>query len=348
MTSCEKLGRLVTDRARIQLGAEKSSVEHVAFLLIPQFSMMSFTSSLEPLRLANLISQKPLYHWLVCTTDGEAALASNGVELASEGSLRWIAEARRLQKLIVCAGVDAETFEDEQTFATLRLLARKGVKIGAISNGSFVLARAGLLDHRRCTIHWESRDSFAETFPTVDVSGSLFEIDGECFTSCGGTAALDMMLHFIGQQHGEALATAIGDQFILERIREQHDPQRMPVVTRLGLNHPKMVQVVNLMEENLETPLDLTAIARRVSLSRRQLERLFKMYLSSTPSRYYLKLRLQRARLLLRQSTMSITNISVACGFVSAPHFSKVYAEMHGVPPKADRRSRICLQRLDA
>ncbi len=313
--------------------------ETIGFLLIPKFSMMAFTATIEPLRMANRMSGKELYRWSLYTIDGKPIRASNGILLMPDASLADAADVRRPDAIVVCAGIDVQIFNDKPTFAALRRMERQGVDIGAVCTGSHVLARAGLLDGHRCTIHWENLDSFTEAFPDIEVSTDLFEIDRNRFTCCGGTAALDMMLHLIGRKHSAALATAVSEQCILERIRDEHDAQRMPLSARLRVNHPKLVAAIGLMEANLEAPLSQNELARRVGLSRRQLERLFRRYLRKAPARHYLELRLQRARLLLLQSTLSIIAVALACGFVSASHFSKCYRQAYRRSPKQERSS---------
>jgi len=203
-----------------------------------------------------------------------------------------------------------------------------------------VLARAGLLDGYRATTHWESLDSFRETFPKVEVENALFLIDRNRLTCAGGTAALDMMLNMISQQHGHELAASVSEQFIHERIRDRHDHQRMALTARLGVRHPKLIQVIQQMEANLEEPLSRGDLADAAGLSSRQMERLFAKYLKKSPARYYVELRLNRARLLLLQTNMSVIDIALACGFVSASHFSKCYRELYGRSPQQERQGR--------
>ena len=317
--------------------APTTAPETIGFLIVPKFSMMAFTSTIEPLRMANRMSGRELYRWQLYTVDGKPIRASNGILIMPDASLAEAADARRPDAVIVCAGIDVQLFNDKAAFAALRRMDRQGVQIGAVCTGSHILARAGLLDGYRCTIHWENLDSFTEAFPGIEVSTDLFEIDRNRFTCCGGTAALDMMLHLIGRKHGNALATAVSEQCILERIRDEHDAQRMPLSARLRVNHPKLVASIGLMEANLESPLSQDELARRVGLSRRQLERLFRRYMRKAPARHYLELRLQRARLLLLQSTLSIIDVALACGFVSASHFSKCYRQAYARSPKQER-----------
>jgi len=311
--------------------------ETFGFFLVPKFSMIAFTAAVEPLRLANRMSGRELYRWKLYSTDGAPVRASNGIALMPDAPLARSAEGGKLDAIVVCGGIDVQHFEDKPAIAALRRAERQGIQLGAVCTGSHVLAKAGLLDGYRCTIHWENLDSFTEAFPEIEVSTDLFEIDRGRFTCCGGTAALDLMLHLIGRRHGAALATSVSEQCILERIRDEDDAQRMPVSARLKVNHPKLVASIGLMESNLEQPLSQDELAKRIGLSRRQLERLFRRYLRKAPARHYLELRLQRARLLLLQSTLSIIDVALACGFVSASHFSKCYRQAYARSPKQER-----------
>jgi transcriptional regulator GlxA family with amidase domain len=216
-------------------------------------------------------------------------------------------------------------------------MERKGVDIGALCTGSYILARAGLLNGYRCTIHWENLPSFVEDFPEIEVTSELFEIDRNRLTCAGGTAAIDMMLNIIAMQHGHELAASVADQFMHERIRDRHDRQRMSLQVRLGVRHPKLLTVIKAMEQNLEEPLSRGALASNARLSTRQLERLFRRYLRRSPARYYLELRLNKARLLLLQTNMSVIDVALACGFVSASHFSKCYRDFFGHTPRKER-----------
>ncbi len=268
------------------------------------------------------------------SADGRPVTASSGIDIVADLSLE---EVERLDTLFVVAGLEAHKYQDRQVFAGLRRLSRRGCRIGAISAGSYLLARAGLLAGYRSTIHWENAAAFREAFPDIDVREELFEIDRDRLTCSGGTAALDLMLCLIDLEHGRELATKVAEQFIHERIRGTHDHQRMALRNRLGISHPKMLAVIGDMEQHLEHPLSRSALAGRAKLSTRQLERLFRQYLNQTPTRYYHELRLLRARHLLTESTLSILDVALACGFVSASHFSKCYRECFGKTPREER-----------
>lgn len=325
------------DDARFKVlmsSGSEDDVFKVGFLLVPNFSMLAFASAIEPLRSANRMSEKNIFEWVIATEDGQPVMASNKVEVAANGDLDDLAECRMV---FACSGLDVHQHARKEILNALRLVERRGAALGAICTGTWLLAAAGLLQGRRCTIHWENHDGLIEEFPDLEVTNDLFEIDGDRVTCSGGTASLDMMLHLISQAHGSALAKVVSEQFIHDRIREAHDRQRMELRSRLGVSHPKLLAVVAEMEANLEEPLPQTEIARRTALSTRQLERLFRKYLDTTPTRYYLNLRIARARQLLRQTSMSILSVALACGFVSASHFSKCYRETYGRTPRAER-----------
>jgi len=307
---------------------------HFGFLLVPLFPMMAFTSAVEPLRAANRIAARSLYAWRVISEDGAPVTASSGIDIVADRSLEQV---ERLDTLFVVAGLEAHRYQNKQVFSRLRRLARTGCRMGALSTGSYLLARAGLLDGYRSTIHWENAGAFREAFPDIEVTEELFEVDRGRLTCSGGTAALDLMLSLIGLEHGRELATKVAEQFIHERIRDTHDHQRMALRNRLGISHPKMLAVIGDMERHLEHPLPRSELAERANLSTRQLERLFRQYLNRTPTRYYLELRLLRARHLLTESTLSILDVALACGFVSASHFSKCYRDFFGRTPRKER-----------
>ncbi|MGH8501571.1 MAG: GlxA family transcriptional regulator [Gammaproteobacteria bacterium] len=309
----------------------------VGFLQLPRYSMIAFASAVEPLRMANHLSGQTLYQWSALTFDGKPVAASNGVSFATDTGIH---HAEHLDMLFVCGGIDVRLSFDKPMIDWLRRLAHQHVILGGLCTGSYLLARAGLLDGYRATIHWENIAGLREEFPRIDSTDELFVMDRDRYTCSGGIAPLDMMLTLISQQQGIELAAGISEEFIHERIRTIHDHQRDPLRLRIGLGQPKLIEAVSLMEANVEEPLALDELARYVHVSRRQLERLFKQYLNCAPTRYYLKLRLTRARQFLLQTTMPIADVTLACGFVSAPHFSKCYRDLFGVPPSHERRPR--------
>jgi transcriptional regulator GlxA family with amidase domain len=308
--------------------------EQFGFLILPSFSLMAFSSAIEPLRAANSISGRRLYEWTLLSVDGEPVRASNAIDIMPNDG---VASERQFDYVFVVGGTGAERFKDPRALNFVRKASRRGTTIGAVSTAPYLLAHAGLLDTKRCTIHWEYLDGFREDFPHLDITEEIFEIDGNVITVSGGTASIDLMLHIISHAHGHELATHVSEWFLHKQIREQTEHQRMSLRFRVGVSHPKLLGAIQFMEENLENPMDREDIAGAVSLSTRQLERLFRKYLNSTPRKYYFGLRMQRARILLRQTSMSVLDVALACGFVSASHFAKCYREFFGHSPRRDR-----------
>lgn len=298
--------------------------------------MMSFAAAIEPLRSANRLRDARLFDWRLFSRDGAPVQASNGVQISVHGG---IDDAALVDLLLVCAGTRDAGARDATLAKWLRAQARRGVAMGGVSLGAYVLAHAGLLDGRRCALHWESLAAFAEQFPRVRAAPDLFVVDGDRRTCSGGTAALDMMLDLISERDGRTLANDVSEQFIHPRIRRTDDPQRMAVETRVGVANEKLVAAVAMMEAASEEPYRVHAIAAAVGLSPRQLERLFVKYLQARPARYYLKVRLGRARTLLLQTTKPILDVAVTCGFASASHFSRCYRAAYGRRPSDERQS---------
>lgn len=314
----------------------------IGFYLVPQFTLIAFSSAVEPLRMANQITGETLYEWKFVTSDGEPVSCSNGLQFDPHCSVE---NRENFDAVFVCGGNHIHTIADEPGLNWLRQLDKNEITLGGICTGSYLLAKADLLNGYRCTIHWENLASAREQFPQLVISPELFEMDRERYTCAGGTAPLDMMLHEIRRQHGAKLATGISEQFMCDRIRDKNDRQRVPLTQRIGASQPKLAEAVSLMEANIEEPMTLDELSHHVGLSRRQLERLFQRYLHCVPTRYYLDLRLERARQLLLQTSMPIVDVALACGFISAPHFSKCYRDTFSIPPRDERRRAAGLLR---
>lgn len=313
------------------------STRNFVFLLLQNFSMMPFTAALEPLRLANRETGKDLYRWTLVSEGAQPATASNGVVVQVDSGLE---ELGRDDTLLVCGGVDVKTATTRTVLNWLRRESRKGVVIGGLCTAAYTLAKAGLLDGRRCTIHWENHDGFEEDFPDVELSRAVYVIDGKRLSSAGGMSSLDLMLGVIASDHGQELANVVADQLIYTSIRTDRDEQRLSIPTRIGVRHPKLANVLRMMEDNIEEPVSPAQLARDVGMSTRQLERLFRRYLDRSPKRYYMELRLQKARNLLLQTDMSVINVALACGFTSPSHFSKCYRAHYDITPYRERGAR--------
>jgi len=314
--------------------AELETTCRMGFLTLGEFSMIAFTSAVEVLRMANHLGEKDHYSWSVITTDGAPVPSSNG--LTAQPATTYD-EVGPLDMVFVCGGTNVEKYVDDRVLALLRRLARNGVVLGGLCTGTYALVKSGLLDGYRCTIHWENMASLRESHRRVNFLEELFVIDRDRITCTGGIAPVDMMLALVRSRFGKTLVGEISDQFILERVRDSDDRQHIPLAARIGFNHRALVKVATLMEANFEEPLSAVELAKVSGLSLRQVQRMFRQSLGTTPTKYYLRLRLRRARGLLLQSRMSITEIAIACGFQSTCHFSKCYRALYGRTPRSER-----------
>lgn len=316
--------------------AEIETSLHVGFLLLPEYTLSAFSNAVGILRMANRLTERQLYTWSVHSVDGASVISSAGLELNVDGSIEQTEQANIF---MVCGGYSVKKYCTKTLAETLRKIAKRKIPMGGICTGSYALASAGLLDGYRCTIHWENLASLREEFPKLEISSSIFVIDRDRYTCSGGISSIDLMLNLIASIHGHQLVQQISEQFTCDRVRTEKDAQRAPLKYLIGASQPKLVDAVTLMESNIEEPLTLDEVSEYVGISRRQLERLFNRYLHCAPSRYYLELRLSRARLLLLQTSIPVIDVAISCGFSTAPHFSKCYSDLYGKPPSSERRA---------
>lgn len=314
--------------------AKTAEPRRFVFLLLDRFTMLSFASAIEPLRIANRVAGADLYTWKLAGEGGEVAVCSNGAAFKLDMGLE---EIEREDTVLVCGGIDVQKATTRAVLNWLRREARRGVTMGGLCTGAYAVAKAGLLDGKKATIHWENQDGFLEEFEDVKLTKSVFVMDGNRWTTAGGTSSLDLMLKVIAADHGEDIANTVADQLIYSTIRTDQDTQRLSIPTRIGVRHPKLSQVIQMMEGNIEDPMSPADLAEEVGMSTRQLERLFRRYLNRSPKRYYMELRLQKARNLLMQTDMSVINVALACGFASPSHFSKCYRSHYNTTPYRER-----------
>lgn len=307
-----------------------SKPQEIVFLLVENFSHMAFACALEPFRCANLAAEKELYRWRIAAEDGVEQVCSNGTITRADMGL----EDRPEATLIVVAGLNAKRHATPAIKAYLRRHARLGSgRIGAICCGAYVLAEAGLLAGRRCALHWRYHDAFVEDHPDVDLDTSVFVIDGRWFSSSGGPAATDLALALIEAEHGAALARETAEGLVYTSVRTAGEGQRYSANSRIGVRNERLAQAVEIFETALDEPMRTQDVAARVGLSPRQLERLFDRYLGTSPKKYRMEIRLNRARELLRQTDMSVIEVALACGFASPSHFSKCFRARFGATP---------------
>lgn len=305
------------------------------FLIMPNFSLIAYVLAIEVLRLANNVKGEEIYQWELLSPTDDKITASNGLDFTPD---RKLEDAQDYEILFVCGGNNIQQYWIDSIGKWLRLQDKKGMILGSLCSGAYVLGRADLLDGYRCTMHWDHIAATREEFPHLQLTDDIYEIDRNRYTCSGGTASIDMMIHLITLQQGRRLASAVGEKLMVDHIRGMGDPQRIPLRQQIGTNQPKLTEAVRLMESNLEECLSPKELADYVGLSVRQLERSFRSSLDCTPMQYYLRLRLRNARRLILQTEKPITSISVACGFKSSPHFSKSYKDLFKISPREERQ----------
>lgn len=319
----------------------------IGFLLLPQFAVMGLASAIEPLRIANRYLKQP-YQWQLLSLSEGAVIDDNGIPIAVHNTL---ARAGELGTLIVCADVRPERFYSRELRQRLHSLHRAGATLGALDTGAFLLARAGLLDGCRVTAHWEVIEAFRERFPRIAVAQTLFEFGPARMTCAGGTAALDMMLSAIADDHGITLAQRVAEHCLHERIRSGDADQRMALPIRVRIHHPRLAQAVRHLESIHDRLVPNEELATLAGLSVRQLLRLFSQHLGEGPAQFHRRQRLDHARNLLRHAPLSVTEVAIASGFESVAHFCRAFRQAFGRSPGDDRRgegpARPALSLLD-
>ena len=310
----------------------------VALFLVPDFPLLTFSAALDPLRQANRIAGQVIYKWILVSTDGAPVLTSANILMPVDYAIH---NMPRCDLVIVCAGLDHTRYYDPSILSWLRELNRHSCVLGAISTGTFLLAKAGLLENRRCAVHWEQLAAFQEEFPRCIATNEIFAVDGRFITSSGGTVTLDMMLYIIAACNGRNLAAAISDQFNHPEIRRQDVSQRMSAQARYGIRNANLAKIIKAMEQSIQNPVDLQVLARRVQLSTRQIERLFVDHLGKTPSAFYAGLRMSRARDLILQTDLPIAEVAQICGYMSPTRFGRIYRAHYGMTPREVRQGGI-------
>jgi transcriptional regulator GlxA family with amidase domain len=308
----------------------------IGFFLAPDYPLMTFSAALDSLRQGNRLIKRKAFEWVLISMDGKDARSSSGLAFPVDYAM---AQAPKCDILFVCAGVNYTESYDPALFSWLRRIYSEGCVLGAVSTAVFYLARAGLLEGRRCAIHWESLPAFRSEFPNCLATDDIFAVDGRIITSSGGTVTLDMMLYLIAAIEGRDLASKISDQFNHPRMRRQDDAQRMVPEDRFGIRNAKLGFVIRRMESSLSDPIEISQLAESINVSPRQLERLFQTNLSKSPSRFYIDLRMARAKELLLHTDLTVGEIAGVCGYESPSHFSRFYRQHFRESPAATRKS---------
>jgi transcriptional regulator GlxA family with amidase domain len=308
--------------------------QHFVFLLVDEFSHLAFSCAVEPLRIANLVSGEELYRWSFRSEGGETAVCSNGSVTLVHGGFT---DLPKCDQLFVLSGIHMRDHVTRPLLAALRREKAKGTSVGALCSGAWVLAEAGFLQDMKAAIHWEYHDSFMEAFPDVSLVRSVFVADEKHMTASGGTATADLMLHLIERDHGYDLSVAVADQMVYNAVRDATAEQRVSLQSRNGMRNRHLARAIQIMQDHLGEPVSPKVISDEIGISTRQLERLFGKYLNTSPRKYFMEMRLERARNLLVQTESSVTEVALACGFESPGHFSRVYRSAFGVTPMLQR-----------
>lgn len=303
----------------------------LTFVLLPNFSLLAFSSAIEPLRIANQLSGQVLFEWEVLSEDGSAVACSNGVTLQVDGAL---GETRAKSLIFVCAGVEPEKSASRKVADWLREQWRRGRTVGGLCTGAYALAKAGILEGRRFTLHWENLPPFIETFGHLRPLEQLYCMDGRILTCAGGAAATDLFIEIIARSHGDRLADAVLKMCLHGQQRPADLRQRMSLSSTLGIRNPVLVEVIGEFEKKLEQGVDIEALAARMGVSRRQVERLFQRYVGMSPKQYLNGLRLERARALLTETDLPVAEVAYGCGFNATNTFSKAFRLRYGVSPR--------------
>ena len=309
-------------------------IRTVGILPIDGFALLSYASTVEPLRAANLLSRRRLYDIVNIAIDG-AQVQSSGAAYVSAQAV--VGDALDLDYLFVVAGGDPASFSDRRVLNWIGRIARTGAQLGGVSGGPVILARAGLMEGRRMTVHWEHAEALAEISPNLAIERTLYVIDRNRVTCAGGTAPMDLMHALISRHHGVPFARQVSDWFLHTEIRPSGGPQRSGLVARVGSTNAAILNSVAAMETHVADPLTLGHLAQVSGVSMRQLNRLFTEKLRQPTMKYYRELRLGIAQSLLRNSPLSLTEIALACGFANSSHFSRVYSAKYRHPPSRIR-----------
>ncbi len=300
------------------------------FILVPGFTLLAFSSALEPLRIANQLSQRPLYSWRILSENGGAVLCSAGVPVGVDAQIESLSKETRL---FVCAGNPAMAATSGAVTAALARHYRHGGVVGGVCTGGFALVKAGLVTGRRFTVHWENRPSLIETFPGCTPTENRFEVDGRVLTCGGGAASTDMMLSIIAKDHGSDFSAMVAEMCLRTVMPNEGGQQRSSLAALMSSRNPVLIATVTMMMRHIEDPLPLDGLAKASGYSRRQIERMFQSAIGQTPGGFYRGLRLDRGRILLGTTDLSLTEIAVACGFASVAHFSKCFRDRFGTAP---------------
>ncbi|MGD9912708.1 MAG: GlxA family transcriptional regulator [Rhizobiaceae bacterium] len=307
----------------------------ITFLALSGASIMCVASAIDPLRAANRVSGENHFAWKIVSVDGAPAITTSGLPVAVEGRFD---PADRPDVMVVVGGFGTRNAGTPGLAAGLRRVARSAQAVGGIEAGTWLLGHAGLLEGRAATTHWEDMEDFAAAFPGADVRPDRYVIDGPVFTTGGASPTFDLMLHLVRSRLGMAVALDVASVFIYDQARAATDAQPLVSLGRLDGYDPRLAQAIRLMEAHVDDPLPVSAIARRVGVTARTLEKTFRRSIGETPGAYYLRLRLNAARRLVLDTALPMADIAARTGFSSAAAFSRAFSRGFGQAPSGIRQ----------
>ena len=329
-------------RSFISKGAANFPVDYrgqpkdIYFLLLPRMTMLAFSSAVEPLRIANQVSNKELYRWFLLAEEAGPVRCSNGIKIMPDAEISNLPNS---SLVFVCSGTEPLEGPNPKVLNWINRQHRFGSRFGGICTGAYVLAKTGLLKDRKFTLHWENQPAFSECFPELEPTSNLFEIDRGLMTCGGGNAAIDMMLAMIEADYNKGLAAVVSEMCIHRRPNDRKTPQRSPYSIALKKRNQHLIHAIQIMENTIEDPIGISEIADQVDISRRQLERLFQINIGESPVQFYIDLRVSRAYALLNETSLSIPEIAVATGFNSVSQFSVRFKKKFKRTPSLFRKS---------
>lgn len=295
---------------------------------------MSYSSAMEPLRAANLLAGRVLYDIRHIPVSGARSRSSSGAQI---GANAFLGEQMDFDLILVVAGGALADSNNPRLTAWLRLLAQRDVLIGGVSGGPLILARAGIMEGRRMTVHWEHAPALARVSSRLVVERSLYVMDRDRLTCAGGAAALDMMHALITEHHGVEFARKISDWFLHTDIRPGEGPQRSGIAAHYNVTEVAVIKAIEAMENHIADPLELAQIAVLCGLSSRQISRLFNKHLGISTVSFYRQMRLRKARDLLNDTGFTIQEIAMATGFANGAHLSQRFTDYFSQSPKRFR-----------
>ena len=315
---------------------ETVAVRQFAFVLLPGFSLLALASAIDVLRAANAQRSASVYAWTLVSADATEVYSSSGLPLRCEP----LDAARPARVIALCGGDRSHDYHDSRLLHWLREMATRDVQIGSISDGAFVAATAGLFFQHRSTIHWKCLDAYRVRFPDLDIRASILEIDRRRFSCAGGTASLDLFLHFVFEDFGPECVAAINDNYFHEGVRDSSISQNMADAYRHATASPILAEVLRILHSRIDERLSVAEVAREVGSTHRSVDRLFQRHLQSTPMAYLRKIRLTKAAALLKQTGLPISDIAQACGFSTASHLGKYFRGEYQLTPTQYRQQQ--------